>query len=86
MGVLFMAHYINFFGANSRDLRQHVDYLASLAWALTAWARLDQRGKKSTCLNPLSEYRTLESRLMYIGMILLAGTVAPRCSCSSAVR
>jgi hypothetical protein len=48
---------------------------ASLAWALTAWARLDQRGKKSTCLNPLSEYRTLESRLMYIGMILL-GTVA----------
>jgi len=53
-----MAHYINFFGANSRDLRQHVDYLASLAWALTAWARLDRRGKKSTCLNPLSEYRT----------------------------
>jgi hypothetical protein len=28
MGVLFMAHYINFFGADSRDLRQHVAYLA----------------------------------------------------------
>jgi hypothetical protein len=29
MGVLFVAHYINFFGANSRDLRRHDDYLAS---------------------------------------------------------
>jgi hypothetical protein len=70
-----MAHYINFFGANSRDLRQHVDYLATLARALTAWAHLDH-------WKPLP----VESRLMYIGMILLAGTVAPRCSCSSAVR
>ena len=41
MGVLFMAQYINFFGANSRDLRRHVDYLTSPTWALTAWASLD---------------------------------------------
>jgi hypothetical protein len=41
MGVLFVAHYINFFGVNSRDLRRHVDYLASLTGALTAWARLE---------------------------------------------
>ena len=41
MGVLFMAQYINFFGANSRDLGQHVDYLTSPTWAITVWARLE---------------------------------------------
>jgi hypothetical protein len=27
MGVLFVAHYINFFGVNSRDLRRRVTHL-----------------------------------------------------------
>jgi len=52
-----MAHYINFFGANSRDLRRHVDYHSSgaVAWLDTA-PLSDQQRYRSTFICLTSSY------------------------------